>query len=94
MHFDAACLNRGIVQRMLASWLIDYGSSTVKWSRPTSVEWACLVDVPSVLSTLIGGRHFTISVGQHLLFTARLRMWVSVAGIGASGGTQPFFTAV
>ena len=70
MHFDAACLNRGIVRRMLASWLIDYGSSTVKWIRPTSVERASLVNVPSVLSTLIGGRHFTISVGQHLFFTA------------------------
>ena len=94
MHFDAACLNRGIVHRMLESWLIDYGSSTVKWSRRTSVERACLVDVPSVLSTLIGGRHFTISVGQHLLFTTRLRMWGSVVGVGASGVTQTFFTAM
>ena len=80
--------------RMFASWLIDYGSLTVKWIRPTSVEHACIVDVSSVLSTLIGGRHFTISVGQHLLFTARLRMWGSFVGVGASGGTHTFFTAM
>ena len=79
---------------MLASWLIDYASSTVKWIRPTNVERECLLDVPSVLSTLIGGRHFTISVGQHLLFTARLRMWGSFVGVGASGGTHTFFTAM